>query len=349
MNEAVKASMQRSIQRRVLWTGLIGFSFPILGVWLTEYFEPTFSYRQLVIETTLIFALGFFMIRQTLRLCNHLENVAGELREKNNRLREKTALLEANRRKLLELDHLKSEFVSMVSHELRTPLTSIIGFARTLQTLPLGAAQHNKYLGIIEAEGKRLAEMVEEYLDVSKIEAGTLALRLAPVDIHRLVHEVVEPLHLSSHVRIETRLDPTIPTLTGDMDRLKRVLLNLLANAVRYTAEGTAVEVSTAAADDGLCFRVRDHGPGLTRHAQECVFDRFYRGSDSITERTRGSGLGLPIAKAVVEKHGGRIWVESEPGHGATFLFWLPLLPPGSRPTVPAGNRTATPGSDKDE
>ena len=349
LKEAVKASVKRSIPRRVLWTGVVGFSLPILGLGLAEFFEPTFSYRLLLVQTTLIIALGFFTIRQTLHLYNHLENAAGELREKNTRLREKTALLEANRRKLLELDHLKSEFVSMVSHELRTPLTSIIGFARTLQTLPLGAAQHNKYLGIIEAEGKRLAEMVEEYLDVSKIEAGTLALRLTPVDIQRLVHEVVEPLHLSSHVRIETRLDPTIATLTGDMDRLKRVLLNLLANAVRYTAEGTAVEVTTTASENGICFRIRDHGPGLTRHAQECVFDRFYRGSDSITERTRGSGLGLPIAKAVVEKHGGHIWVESEPGHGATFLFWLPLLPPGSQPTVPAGNRAAQPGSKEEE
>ena len=288
--------------------------------------------------------MGILTTVRTLRIYSHLKNVVNDLRENNQRLREKTTLLEANRRKLLELDHLKSDFVSMVSHELRTPLTSIIGFAHTLQTLPLGTDQLNKYLGIIEAEGKRLAEMVEEFLDVSKIEAGTLSLRLTPISVQRLVQEVVEPLHLSSQVRIETHLDPNVPTLTGDMDRLKRVLLNLLANAVRYTAEATAVEVSTTASEDGLCFQVRDHGPGLTRKAQECVFDRFYRGTDSITERTRGSGLGLPIAKAVVEKHGGRIWVESEPGHGATFLFWLPLNPPGSQPAIAAGNRASIPG-----
>ena len=349
MDEGVKVSTERQVQRRVLVSNIIGFALPIVGVWVTEYFDPPFSYLQVSIETAILVALGIVTTRRTLRISAHLENVVSDLREKNQRLREKTSLLESNRRKLLELDHLKSDFVSMVSHELRTPLTSIIGFAHTLRTLPLGAEQHNKYLGIIEAEGKRLAEMVEEYLDVSKIEAGTLALRLAPVDIHRLVQEVVEPLHLSSRVRIEIRLDPEVPTLTGDMDRLKRVLLNLLANAVRYTAEGTAVEVSTAADNDGICFRVRDHGPGLSRHAQECVFDRFYRGTDSITERTRGSGLGLPIAKAVVEKHGGRIWVESETGHGATFLFWIPLLPPGSRPTIPAGNRIAIPGTGEDE
>ena len=349
MEEAFKGNSEHQVQQRVRWTNLFGFSLPVLGLWITEYYSPQFDLIQVIVVTTLMVVLGILTTRRTLRLCDHLESAVRDQREKNQRLREKTALLESNRRKLLELDHLKSDFVSMVSHELRTPLTSIIGFARTLQTLPLGAAQHKKYLGIIEAEGKRLAEMVEEYLDVSKIEAGTLSLRLTTIDIQRLIQEVAEPLHLSSHVRIETRIDPTVPTLIGDQDRLKRVLLNLLANAVRYTAEGTAVEVSASSEDHGICFRVKDHGPGLTLHAQECVFDRFYRGTDAITERTRGSGLGLPIAKAVVEKHGGRIWVESEPGQGATFLFWLPLQPPGSQPAVPAGNRAAPPGFDEEE
>ena len=346
MDEAVKVSAEHLVQRRVLRLGLFGFSVTIVGCWFTEYLDPPFSFQQVLAETAIISLLGFFTLRRTLRLCAHLEHAASELRGKNQRLREKTALLETNRRKLLELDHLKSDFVAMVSHELRTPLTSIIGFAHTLRTLPLGAEQHNKYLSIIENEGKRLAEMVEEYLDVSKIESGTLALRLTPVDVHRLVQEIAEPLQLASHVRIEIRIDPTVPSLIGDMDRLKRVLLNLLANAVRYTAEDTAVDVSTAASENGLCFCVRDYGPGLTQHAQKHVFDRFYRGTDNITERTHGTGLGLPIAKAIVEKHGGRIWVESEPGHGATFCFWLPLHPSGDpaatlaeKPTPTTANR----------
>lgn len=346
MDEIVKATIEHAAQRRIRWTSLVGFSLPIIGLWVTEYIGPGFNYPQVLIVSAILILLGILTTRQTLRICDHLENVVRDQREKNQRLREKTTLLETNRRKLLELDHLKSDFVSMVSHELRTPLTSIIGFAHTLRTLPLGAAQHNKYLGIIEAEGKRLAEMVEEYLDVSKIEAGTMSLRLTPIDIQRLVQEVAEPLHLSSHVRIELQLDPSVTTLTGDMDRLKRVFLNLLANAVRYTAEGTAVKIISTADKDGVTFRVQDHGPGLSKHAQECVFDRFYRGTDSITERTRGSGLGLPIARAVVEKHGGRIWVESDPGHGATFLFWIPRQPPGSRPVdVPENNPPANSAS----
>ena len=338
----VLADSEHPIQRRLLWLGMVGFLLTIIGCWFTEYLDPPFSFQQVLAETAIISLLGFFTIRRSMLICAHLERAAVELREKNRRLREKTTLLEANRRKLLELDHLKSDFVAMVSHELRTPLTSIIGFARTLRTLPLGAEQNQKYLGIIEAEGKRLAEMVEEYLDVSKIESGVFALRLAPVDVHRLVQEVAEPLHLASRVRIEIQIDPAVPVVTGDADRLKRVLLNLLDNAVRYTAEGTVVDVSTAASGDGLCFTVRDHGPGMTKHAQERSFERFYRGSDSITERTRGTGLGLAIAKNIVEKHGGRIWVESEPGHGATFRFWLPLHPP-SGSSMPAENRSVAP------
>jgi signal transduction histidine kinase len=335
MEPSTAEPVEHPIQRRVLWLGLATFSVAILGCWLTEYLDPPFSLPQVVVETGILALLGFFTIRRTLHICEHLENAVEELREKNRDMREKNAQLEASRLKMLELDHLKSDFVSMVSHELRTPLTSIIGFARTLRTLPLGTEQHHKYLGIIEAEGKRLAEMVEEYLDVSKIESGTFALRLAPVDVHRLVHDVAEAVRLASHVRVETRTDPTVPAVTADADRLTRVLRNLLDNAVRYTAEGTAVELATAASGDGLCFSVRDHGPGLTRHAQQRVFDRFYRGTDPITARSRGSGLGLAISRAIVEKHGGRIWVDSDPGQGATFRFWLPLQRPETSPAIP--------------
>ncbi len=332
MDQPAKTFLIRPIQRRVLWFGMLGFSLTLLSCWTTEYLFPPIVMPQLVAEAAIIAILGFFTIRRTLRLCSHLEQAANELQDKNKRLREKTAQLETNRRKLLELDHLKSDFVAMVSHELRTPLTSIIGFAHTLRTLPLPPEQRTKYLVIIEDEGKRLAEMVEEFLDISKIEAGTMALQLTPIEVRQMVQEVVEPIHLTSHVAIKTTLDATVPTLSGDRNRLKRALLNLLANAVRYTAEGTAVEVSTTAADHGIRFQVRDHGPGLSKSAQTRVFERFYRGSDSITMRSRGSGLGLAIAKAVVEKHGGRIGVESEPGVGATFFFWIPLHPPGLNP-----------------
>ncbi|MGD0946010.1 MAG: HAMP domain-containing sensor histidine kinase [Candidatus Binatia bacterium] len=315
---------QSTTGTRALLYGIFGFTLAVATCWVTELFDPPFSIMQVTIETLVISFLGFYTLRSMLRFIQRLELTTIELKQRHLELQEQAAQLEASRKKLMELDELKSDFVSLVSHELRTPLTSIIGFSRTLMTLPLGAEQHRRYLGIIESEGKRLAELVEEYLDMSKIESGHIALQLAPVDVVRLVHEVVEQIQSGSAVCIMTCLPAELPAVTGDVGRLKRVLLNLTDNALRYTAKGTSVIVSATAADDGPCVSVQDHGPGLTPKEAARVFEKFYRGRDSITERSRGSGLGLTIAKGIVEAHGGRLWVESEPGQGATFRFWMP-------------------------
>jgi len=326
---------QPSAGARALLSGIFGFTLAVTTCWLTELFDPPFNIMQVTVETLVISSLGFFTLRSILRLIQRVELTTTELQRRHLELQEQAAQLEASRKKLMELDELKSDFVSLVSHELRTPLTSIIGFSRTLMTLPLGAEQHRKYLGIIESEGKRLAELVGEYLDMSKIESGHIALRLAPVDVVRLVQEVVEQIHSGTAVCITTHLPAELPNVTGDVGRLKRVLLNLIDNALRYTAKGTSVVVSATTADDGLCVSVQDHGPGLTPEEAARVFEKFYRGTDSITEHSRGSGLGLTIAKAIVEAHDGRLWVESEPGQGATFRFWIPKeIAPDARPAA---------------
>jgi len=323
--EDLAAIPQRTAGTRALLSGIFGFTLAVAACWITELFDPPFNIMQVVIETLVISILGFFTLRSILRFIQRLEATTIELQQSHLELQEQAAQLEASRKKLMELDELKSDFVSLVSHELRTPLTSIIGFSRTLMTLPLGTEQHRRYLGIIESEGKRLAELVGEYLDISKIESGNIALQLAPVDIVRLVEEVVEQIQSGSAVCVTTCLPAALPAVTGDAGRLKRVLLNLIDNALRYTAEGTSALVSAAAASDGLCVSVQDHGPGLTPGEAARVFEKFYRGADSITQRSRGSGLGLSIAKAIVEAHGGRLWVESEPGQGATFRFRIPI------------------------
>lgn len=315
---------QPTAGRRALLSGVFGFTLTVAVCWVTELFDPPFSIMQVTIETLVISCLGFFTLRAILRFIHRLEVTTIELKQRHLELQEQAVQLEASRKKLMQLDELKSDFVSLVSHELRTPLTSIIGFSRTLMTLPLGTEQHRKYLGIIESEGKRLAGLVEEYLDMSKIESGHIALRLAPVDVVSLVQEVVEQIQSGSAGCITTDLPAELPAVTGDVGRLKRVLLNLTDNALRYTAKGTSVIVSASAANDGLCVSVQDHGPGLTPEEVARVFDKFYRGRDSITERSRGSGLGLTIARGIVEAHGGRLWVESEPDQGATFRFWMP-------------------------
>jgi len=327
MAQSIPAFPQSTTRTHALLSGIVGFTLAVAACWLTELFDPPFNLIQVAIETMVISVVGVFTLRSMRRFIQRLEMTTIDLGQRHLELQELAAQLEASRKRLMELDELKSDFVSLVSHELRTPLTSIIGFSRTLMTLPLGVDQQRRYLGIIESEGKRLAELVEEYLDLSNIEAGHIALRLGPVDVVRLVQEVVEQSQSGTAVGITTRLPAELPAVTGDIGRLKRVLLNLTDNALRYTAEGTSVIISAAAADDGLCISVQDHGPGLAPEEAARVFEKFYRGRDSITERSRGSGLGLTIAKGIVEAHGGRLWVESEPGHGATFRFWMPKRP----------------------
>jgi signal transduction histidine kinase len=324
MKGLVPAMPQSRPGTRALVFGIFGFALAVAGCWVTEVLDPPFSLMQVTIDTIVISFLGFFTLRSTLRFIHQLETTSVELKQRYRELQEQAAQLEASRTRLLELDELKSDFLSLVSHELRTPLTSIIGFSRTLMTLPLGVEQHQRYLGIIESEGKRLAALVDEYLDISQIESGRFELRCAPVDMARLVQEVVEQIETGSGARIGTALSGELPVVTGDAGRLRRVLLNLTENALRYTRKGTTPVVSAAAADGGVCVSVQDHGPGLTAEESARVFEKFYRGRDGITTRSRGSGLGLTIARRIVEAHGGRLWVESEPGHGATFRFWIP-------------------------
>jgi len=264
----------------------------------------------------------------TANMHRRIEQATLDLEKSNRELQERTAQLEESNRKLMELDRLKSDFVSMVSHELRTPLTSIIGFARTLMTLQLSPEQKVKFLSIIEAEGKRLAALVEEYLDISKIESGCFTLKLESVALHDVAKGVVEPLRVNPAVHVQLCFPPDFPAVHGDAARLRRVLLNLLDNAVRYSPPEEPVVVTGEERADSVCVSVQDRGPGLPQDELPKVFGKFYRGKDRIAERSRGSGLGLAIAKAIVEAHHGRIWVESEYGHGARFTFCIPKPPP---------------------
>jgi signal transduction histidine kinase len=247
-----------------------------------------------------------------------------DLTSSNEELRKKTVELEESNRKLLELDTLKSDFVSLVSHELKTPLTLIIGFAKTILTLDLTEEQKVKYLNIIGAEGKRLAQLVENYLDITNIEAGTLSLVREKVNVNDLVREVVEYFTREPGRRIDLKIPPDLGLIEGDGERLKRVLFNLLENALRYGPAQETVVISAQELTDSLVLSVTDKGPGVKKEEREKIFDKFFRGADTITQRTKGSGLGLAIAKGIVEAHGGTLWVESEPGMGATFCFSVP-------------------------
>ncbi|MFH1416574.1 MAG: ATP-binding protein [Elusimicrobiota bacterium] len=249
-----------------------------------------------------------------------VDNATEKYETANKDLIEKTIILEETNKKLLELDSLKSDFVSMVSHELRTPLTGIIGFAGTLQKLKLSEEQKEKYLKIIESEGKRLGKLVEDFLDISKIESGNIELHFKRTDIRNIIKEVIE-----SFDNVDMNMSETEQIVQADPDKIKQVLINLLSNAVKYTTGEDKIIVSAEEIEDKrIQISIKDMGPGIKKEDLSKIFDKFYRCDDDISKKNRGSGLGLAISKEIVRLHNGKIWAESDYGHGSLFNIILP-------------------------
>ncbi|HET8541077.1 MAG TPA: ATP-binding protein [Anaeromyxobacter sp.] len=253
-----------------------------------------------------------------------------QLELKSRELLEATAELRAANLRLQELDRMKDDFMSTVTHELRTPLTSIRSFSEILLDNPgIDAAERGRFLAIIVKETQRLSRLINQVLDLSKIEAGSAEWHAAEVDVEDVVREAVDStsqLFREQGVAVAVSATAGVPAVRADRDRLMQVMINLLSNAVKYCPRGEGyVEVRVAAVADGVRVDVRDNGPGIAREDQETIFEKFRRVGDTVGPRPPGSGLGLPISRRIVEHFGGRLWVDSEPGRGAIFSFVLPL------------------------
>jgi signal transduction histidine kinase len=228
---------------------------------------------------------------------------------------------------LRRLSSLRADFVSMVSHELRAPMASVIGCAQTLNRRwrELSQEQRESFLGLIESETSRLSDLVGDVLDTSRIEAGTFPYAFDAVDVEELVRETAAVVSLGQdEVRVTTRVPPALPAVQGDRERLRQLLWNLLANAVKYTVTGDEVEVAAAREDGVVTVSVRDHGPGIPPESQRLIFEKFGRVCQDGLSKP-GAGLGLYIARSIAEAHGGTLDVESKAGAGATFTVRLPL------------------------
>jgi two-component system phosphate regulon sensor histidine kinase PhoR len=233
---------------------------------------------------------------------------------------------------LRRLQRIRTEFIDNLAHELRTPLTTVSLLAETLALeagdLPPRTADR---IAKIEVETGHLVQMVNELLDLSKIESGSAALLLSDVDLARLALATVERLSLFAErhgVRVAVEAAGANPLVRGDGERLGQALLNLLHNAVKFSPAGAEVVVRVVADEQEVVVTVQDHGPGIPHSALTRVFERFYKGDRARTRGVGGTGLGLSIARHVVEAHGGRIWVDSEEGSGSTFGFAVPLAGP---------------------
>jgi|FaiFalDrversion2_1042247.scaffolds.fasta_scaffold00772_3 two-component system phosphate regulon sensor histidine kinase PhoR len=227
------------------------------------------------------------------------------------------------------VDQVRRDFVANVSHELRTPLAAL---KSALETLRAGAQDdpqaRDLFLSRAEEETERMARLVEELLELSRLEAGVDAAPPQPVDLPGLLGRAVErmaPLAREKGLHLELRLPPSLPSVQGDAERLERALLNLLDNAIKFTPSGGSVTVAAAEAEGGVLLTVRDTGVGIEPADLPRVFERFYKADRS--RQQPGAGLGLAIVKHIVEAHGGRVWAESAPGQGATFSLFLPLAP----------------------
>jgi len=247
-----------------------------------------------------------------------LEATTAELRRANERLR--------------EVDRLKDDFVSTVSHELRTPLTSIRSFSEILLDNPaLEQQQRQEFLRIIVTESERLTRLINDMLDLAKIEAGKLEWHMERVSTSEVAREAATALgqlFRDKSVKLEAHLLDGVSTIIADRDRLFQVVVNLLSNAVKFSPRGVGLVTLTVENDaDGIRLSVADNGPGIAPSDREAIFERFRQVGDTLTAKPEGSGLGLAISRMIVEHFGGRASVGDAPGGGAIFQVWLPREP----------------------
>ncbi|HQG46058.1 MAG TPA: HAMP domain-containing sensor histidine kinase, partial [bacterium] len=232
-----------------------------------------------------------------------------------------------------EIDKMKTELVSMVAHELRSPLTSISGFSELLLDPELSREQQEEYAGIILKESNRLGELINKFLDISRIESGRIQPKKSPIDLAETVQMVVgNNSYLAAKKNIEVEVHPPDEPaeILADSGMMEQVFLNLLSNAIKYSPENTRITLLLRQNEKEVITEVHDQGYGIPRNALGKIFDKFFRVTEHEAVRANtGTGLGLALVKQIVELHGGRITVESEIGKGSVFTVYLPKAQPG--------------------
>ncbi|NDV21556.1 ATP-binding protein [Desulfovibrio sp. JC022] len=260
-----------------------------------------------------------------------------------------------------EVDNLKTDFISTVSHELRTPMTSILGFAKIIKkkleksVFPVCEAPDKKTqrainqvqdnIGIIVSEGQRLTELINDVLDIAKMESGKIDWKKVPIEISEVIETSVQtttPLWKAQDLEMVIDVDEDIPTMYGDRDRVMQVLVNLISNAVKFTDSGY-ITCTARSHDDEIMVSVSDTGSGISPDDQKKIFERFKQAGDTLTGKPKGTGLGLPICKQIVDHHKGRIWVDSKRGEGSSFHFTLAIDTPEESTPIPTPVAKAVP------
>jgi len=237
------------------------------------------------------------------------------------------SLIDANER-LRELDTAKSNFISLVSHELRTPLTAIKGFAMMLfhHDKEISNEKRQIYLTVLNEETDRLTRLITELLDISRIESGRIDFKWEALSIPERAQRVFDKLILQAKGLVLIKdFSADFPEVKADADKLEQVLMNLVVNALRFSPAGGQVTVRGRPDRNGVILEITDQGIGIPFSEQEKIFEKFYRLDNDVNRRNPGTGLGLAICRALINLHGGKVWVDSEQGEGSRFLISLPL------------------------
>jgi len=294
----------------------------------------TASARVMVASVVREEPLGLDEVMEILDEASQVRAYSRELERKSAELEAATAGLRAANERLTELDRLKDDFVSTVTHELRTPLTSIRAFSEILLDNPdLDAAERKRYLRIVAEETERLTRLINQVLDLSKLESGRASWQIGVVDVAGVVRDSVAETARLFHdagASLDVQLPDALPPVAADRDQVVQVMLNLLSNAAKFCPpERGRVLVGVRTEDSVVRVDVTDNGPGIAAADQPAIFEKFRQGGDGLGDRPRGTGLGLAISRRIIDHLGGTLWVRSTVGQGATFSFTLPVAPGG--------------------
>jgi len=275
-------------------------------------------------------ALTLDEVRQILDEASHVVVHSHQLEQKSRELEAATAELRNANARLQELDRMKDDFISTITHELRTPLTSIRAFSEILLSQPnADPAQRLKFVTIIAKETERLSRLINQVLDLAKIDSGRAEWHVSRLDVEEIVADALAgmgQLFKDKGIVVETHVESRLPRVKADVDRLIQVLLNLLSNAVKFCEAGKGrIDVTLSRAGAAVRVDIRDNGPGISPEDQAVIFEKFRQAGDALTNKPAGTGLGLHISRQIIEHFGGRLWVESRRGEGACFSFTLPV------------------------
>jgi len=247
-------------------------------------------------------------------------------------LRESTRKIEAQNIQLQKLDKIKSDFLNITSHELRTPMSAIKGYTQMVFKQKLGqiTEEQQQALTVVLRNTDRLDNLIRDILDVSRLESGTMKFVPEKTNPGKMIKEAIETMQPTAelkNIKISTEIENDVPEMMVDPERIKQVIINIVNNAIKFSPNGSIINVRTKREKDTVLFVIQDFGRGIPKDKQEKIFEIFYQVDSGMDRKFGGAGLGLAISRGIVLSHGGNIWVESEPDKGSTFRFALPITP----------------------